>query len=260
MILTPDRLREGLSARVFGGRIVCLAGVSSTMDAARDLAREGAPEGALVVAESQTGGRGRLGRAWVSPPGGLWMSVLLRPDVAAERLPLLGLVFAVGCAEGLSRAARTVIGVKWPNDLILEGRKLGGLLLETEMAVGRAHLVIAGVGVNVNLEVGDFPSELQTRATSLKLSLGRPLDLAAVARGLLEALEKRYLAWKEGETAELLTRWRELDVAAGRPVRVLGERLTIAGIGRGVDDTGAFLVETGPGRIERIISGELEVL
>ena len=260
MTLTPDRLREGLSARVFGGQIACFTRVTSTMDAARDLAREGAPEGALVVAESQTGGRGRLGRAWVSPPGGLWRSLLLRPDVAAERLPLLGLVFAVGCAEGLSRAARTVIGVKWPNDLILEGRKVGGLLLETEMAVGRAHLVIAGVGVNVNLEVGDFPSELQTRATSLKLNLGRPVDLAQVARCVLDDLEKRYLAWKAGETAELLTRWRELDVAAGRPVRVLGERLTIAGIGRGVDDTGAFLVETGPGRVERIISGELEVL
>src|SRR5262249_30258440 len=165
----PDRLGPGELAPYLRGswrRVEWRAEIDSTQHLARDLARAGAAEGTVVIAESQTGGRGRLGRQWHSPPGvNLYCSLVLRPAVPLAVMPCLALVAGLGVADAVREVAPLRPGLKWPNDVLVGGRKVAGILTELEAEVERVHHVIAGVGVNLNGGPGDFPPELATKAT-----------------------------------------------------------------------------------------------
>lgn len=194
----PDRLAYGdlapeLRTEVFGRRVVHADAVGSTNDRAKRLAAEGAPEGTVVIAEAQTAGRGRVGRAWCSQNRrGVWMSLLLRPAAALSAVPFFTLL---ACAAAAETAAEIAPGVriKWPNDVYLGGKKFCGVLTECGGEVERAEYVVVGIGVNVNEEAEDFPEPLREKATSLKLEAGRELSRKSFACGLLAAFERRYL-------------------------------------------------------------------
>jgi BirA family biotin operon repressor/biotin-[acetyl-CoA-carboxylase] ligase len=224
--------------------------VGSTNDIARVVADAGGPEGAVVVADVQTRGRGRLGRAWVSPPGGFWCSVLLRPP-GHPGWGLLSLAVGIAVAEAVEAIAPVHVGIKWPNDIMVGDRKVGGILLE-----GTGGALIVGIGINLNVANEVMPQEVAARATSLHLAAGRPVDDRALLQLLLDGLAHWYGRWAAGDAA-VREAWANRDVTRGTRVAVGGPGPTIEGIAEGVDADGALLVRVAGGEIRRVIAGDL---
>ena len=246
-----SRIKAGLRSRRFGQRLLVYAQVGSTNDEAATLAAQGAAEGTVVLAVEQTGARGRRQRAWLSPAGGLWLSVVLRPALRADQWPLVGFAAGVGAAWAVEEIVHVRVGLKWPNDLMLGGQKLGGVLMEA-----RGPAVIAGIGINANIALHHFPPDIRPIATSLLAVLAHPVDLAALARALLEQFERAYdLLTLNAE--DVLAVWRERDLTRGRQVRLSGAE-DFEGVAEDVDRTGALLVRTGAG-IRRIVVGDVSL-
>jgi BirA family biotin operon repressor/biotin-[acetyl-CoA-carboxylase] ligase len=215
MSAPPDAaaVLRGLRPRRLPYRLVCLDATASTNDACWDRVRAGEPEGLVITAEHQTAGRGRFGRAWHSPRGlALAVSVLLRPPLPPERLPLLTAAAAVAACETAGGEAR----IRWPNDVVVKGRKLAGVIVE-----GREPgAFVLGCGINVNLRAEDFPPDLRETSTSLLIEQGAPQDRAGVLRRFLERFDARYDEALTGDPA-LGRAWRELSA-------LIGERVSIA--------------------------------
>jgi BirA family biotin operon repressor/biotin-[acetyl-CoA-carboxylase] ligase len=235
----------------FGQPLVRLGVVGSTNDLARLLAAGGVREGAVVVAAQQTHGRGRLGRPWASPPGGLWCSVIVRPDGDAG-WGLLSLAAAVAVAETVERAAAARAAIRWPNDVIIAGAKVAGILIET--APGAA---ILGIGLNANNDPAALPAGVRTPATSLSVVLGQPVALDPLLELLLEQLATWYAAWARSDPA-VVTAWSARDATRGTAVVVQGPDGAIGGVAEGVDSDGALLVRTARGEVQRVLAGDLE--
>jgi BirA family biotin operon repressor/biotin-[acetyl-CoA-carboxylase] ligase len=238
--------------------IVRLARVDSTQGVAFDLAGQGAPDRTVVVADYQAAGRGRRGRAWDSPPGAsLLMTILVRPRVAPERWGGYSLVSAVAVADALARVAGLSARLKWPNDVLVGGRKLAGILLESRLspAGGLFEAGVVAIGIGVNLAQRAFPAALAARATSIAVETGAVVERDAMLAALLDAFDgwRRHL---EGEgLAPVRERWLALADTIGRRVSVDG----ISGVAVDLDADGALVLEDG-GRRHRVLAGELEVV
>lgn len=245
---TPTRLRWDVVHRET---------IDSTNLLAADLARKGAAEGTIVVAEHQTAGRGRLGRSWVSPARvNLYASMVLRPAIPPLEVPRLTLVAGLAVAESIRDVAPSVDArIKWPNDVLIDGRKVAGILTELEAEAERVRFVIVGIGVNLNASAADFPPELATKATSLALATGGQVDRAAFAGRLLTRFDEAYARFLDGGFAALRHRYEELHGLRGVAVVVDGTP-PIHGVVQGVDDSGALLV-AGDGGVQRVVSGEV---
>jgi BirA family biotin operon repressor/biotin-[acetyl-CoA-carboxylase] ligase len=253
-LLLPYEIRRGLETRTLGRRIEYYEEVGSTNDIARELASKGAPEGTLVIAERQTKGRGRLGREWLSPRGGLWFSIILRPKLAPGEVARLALMLGVVVARVLN-AYGLRCRLKWPNDVLVRGRKVCGILTEIDAEMDRVNYVVAGIGINVNNEVRDFPAEFRHAATTMKAELGREVARAPLLRHLLEELEEYYGRLAREDQA-VLEEWRELSSTLGKRVRVVTQSRTLEGIALDIADDGALLLQLEDGRVERILSGD----
>ena len=254
--LLPEEIALGLKTRRLIGPVHHFDEVASTNDLAKELAAKGAPEGTLVVAEAQTGGRGRLGRQWDSPPGtGLYVSLLLRPPLPPTEMPQITLTTAVAVARALKRVTGAAPGIKWPNDLLLAGRKLGGILTEMETESEQIRHVVVGLGLNVNNPA--FPEELEPIATSLVLATGRRHSRLEILQAWLEEFEELYGRFLAREFAGILDEWRSLTVTLGHRVTVRQGPVTICGQAVEVAPDGALLVETDAGEVVRVTSGEL---
>ncbi len=218
------------------------------------------PEGLVVVADQQTAGRGRRGHTWFSPAGsGLYVSVVLTPATArtdpARATTLLTLAVGVALAEGIEQATGLRVDLKWPNDLQVSRRKLGGILAESSGAGGRSDTVVVGYGINVQTKA--FPPELRDRATSLESELGRATDRHHLLAETLVAIARRYEDLLSGRFDAILDAWRRLAPAAvGARVEWTTNAGTLTGVTAGIDDLGALLVRM-DGRVERIVSGEV---
>ncbi len=248
MIPLPPRLGEGY-------RLISCGTVGSTNDEARRLARAGAEEGTLVWAREQTAGRGRRGRAWVSPPGNLYLSLVLRPICPADRAAQLGFVaaLAVGGALGELVPALHPLAYKWPNDVLTGGRKIAGILLESETGAGSA-LAFVVVGVGVNLAAS--PPDTEFPATSAAAEGATGIEPAA----MLEAFAHHFRSWtqhwrKEG-FAPIRTAWRARAVSLGEPILVRLDTATLHGRFLDIDQQGALLLDTSGGH-RRISAGEI---
>ncbi len=222
--------------------------VASTNDWAKEEGKKGAPEGKVFVAEVQTAGRGRWGRRWHSPRGGIWMSILLRPPDEAR--PFLSFVAALSSAEALRKVTGIDARTKWPNDVVVRGKKIGGILVEAER-----DFVVVGIGLNVNLREGDFPPELLEVATSVWMERGEPVDREELLAELMEQVERRYnLLLAEG-AEPILAEWRAMDVCLGRKVKVeVGSRV-VEGMAEEVTGEGALRIRREDGGVEEIFSG-----
>jgi BirA family biotin operon repressor/biotin-[acetyl-CoA-carboxylase] ligase len=260
-LLLPPEIVEGLKTDYLGrGAILYFRACPSTNDAARDLGHRGAPEGSLAVAEGQTRGRGRLGRGWVSPTGkGVYVSVLLRPHLPPEEAFKLTLLAAVAAAAAVAETG-VEPKIKWPNDVLVGGRKVAGILTEIEAEADRVNQAVVGIGINVNTTASLFPRALRTTATSLRLATGRKHSRLRVLQALLEALEERYGLLKAGRFEEVLDEWRALDITRGSRVRAVLLEGSIEGEARDIDADGALLISEDSGRQRRITAGDIEIL
>ncbi|WP_242372511.1 biotin--[acetyl-CoA-carboxylase] ligase [Anaeromyxobacter sp. SG26] len=257
--LTALELRPLLNTHDLGRELHCYEELGSTNDRAKELAEAGAEHGTIVVAETQTAGRGRRGRAWVSPPRrNLYFSAILRPDLSPARAPELTLVASIAICEAI-RQAGVEAGIKWPNDLLASGRKLAGILTELAAEPDRVHWVVIGVGVNVNARAEDFPEELRAEATSLAIERRTPAPRALFAAACFTALEDWIDRHAEEGFGVIREAWRERSVTLGREVTVRTDGREIVGIAEDIDATGALLVR-GRAGVERILSGDVALL
>lgn len=258
----PDDLAASLAAAAprlgaFARQVHWYPSVTSTNDVAARLAEDGAAEGVVIVADGQTAGRGRQGRAWVSPPGaGLYVSIILRPPAGSSSL--VTLAAGVALAEGVEAATGLRPDLKWPNDLYAGGRKLAGILAEAGTAAGSVPHVVVGFGINVLPAA--FPPEIAGRASSLEGELGRAVDRGLVLASCLAALAARYADLIGGRAGGVLDAWRSRAAPMlGRQVEWENDGARTRGVAEGVDDSGALLVRSGA-KVIRVMSGEVRWL
>jgi BirA family biotin operon repressor/biotin-[acetyl-CoA-carboxylase] ligase len=264
LVSAPDALHaDDLLARlgktkVIGRDIRVFEQTTSTNDVIEKLARDGVKEGVVVFAESQTKGRGRLGRKWISPERkGLWFSILLRPNLRPQETTQL----TVASATALRRAIQSETGleadIKWPNDVLIGGKKVAGILTELSAELDRVKHVILGIGVDVNLGAGEFPPELRKLATSLKIESGNAIERAELATEILRELDADYEKICSGQFASIADEWEERCVTIGRDVMVQIGGRKLRGRAESLDDDGALLLRTEHGRLEPITGGDV---
>jgi len=244
--------------RIIGRDIRVFQETTSTNDVIEKLARDGVKEGVVVFAECQTRGRGRLGRKWISPPHqGLWFSVLLRPDLLPQETTQL----TVASATALVRAIRLATGlkawIKWPNDIVMGGRKVAGILTELSAELDRVKYIILGIGVNANLGAGDFPPDLRKAATSLSMEAGRAISRPELATAILSELDDDYARVSSGLFGAVADEWEASCSILGRDVVIrVGDR-QIRGRAESLGEDGALLLRTDHGHLERITGGDV---
>lgn len=247
------RLAARLPIGIMGSAFYPFSSLGSTQERAKRLAAGGAHEGAVVLADYQTRGRGRFDRAWLSEPGmNLLISVLLRPRVPLVQLPQLSLMAAVASAEAILGVSRLEAGIRWPNDLLIGKQKVGGILSESAGGDGGTARVVVGIGINVNQTA--FPEELGGRATSFALETGGPHDRERLCEALLASLDRWYRIFLGDGFPTVRSAWRSLSVTLGEEVSASG----VKGRALDLDEDGALVVETGSGGEVRVLSGELQ--
>lgn len=259
-LLLPALLTTGLKTVLIGKRVRHAMLLDSSNSEAERLAVSGEPEGTVVVAERQSAGRGRLGRAWFSPENlGIYLSVILKPPLRADRASFLTLCAAVSVTEAIRNVTGLEAAVKWPNDVILSGKKVCGILTEIETDGGRLDHAILGVGLNANQERGGFPPELY--ATSLKIELGAAVSRLELARAFLEALEKSYTLLESGDYGGIIDRWLDLSVTVGRRIRATSlDGRVLEGVATGLDENGCLLLRLDGGLTKRVTGGDISLL
>jgi BirA family biotin operon repressor/biotin-[acetyl-CoA-carboxylase] ligase len=232
--------------------------VASTNDVGKQRARDGAPAWTAVLADTQTAGRGRQGRPWASPPGNLFLSVVLRPGPPGDRWSLLPLLAGVAAGEALERQGVDA-RLKWPNDLVARGRKIAGILVEATSGTAGLESAVIGIGANVALRAEDLPEELRETTTSVTLETGQPPpEVPAVAAAVLGRLWRWYDALAREGTDGVRQAWISRAVPWwGRPVEARSGDHRVVGIARGLDDGGALILERDDGTLTRLHSGEV---
>jgi BirA family biotin operon repressor/biotin-[acetyl-CoA-carboxylase] ligase len=254
--LTAARIQAGLATCLMGRQVIYLPEVGSTNEEARRRAEAGAPEGTLVITDYQTAGRGRQSRRWEAPRGCcLLLSLVFRPDLDPHQLQRLTMVCGLAAAAAIETQTGLAVGLKWPNDLVVEGAKVGGLLTELGLSGNRVDYVVVGLGVNVNLDPQQLPAELLVPATSLSQVLGRSVSRLGLLRAFLSEVEARYFALRAGDLPT--SEWMERLVTLGQRVQVSGAGRTLAGLAEGVNADGALLVRLPDGQLETVLAGDV---
>lgn len=260
-LLHADDLLSRLGkTKIVGRDIRVFKETTSTNDVAEKLASDRVKEGVVIFAESQSKGRGRLGRKWISPSRkGLWFSVLLRPELR----PSEATRFTIAAATALCRAIRAETGlspeIKWPNDILIRGKKVAGILTELKAELDRLRYLILGIGVDVNLNASELSDDLRKVATSLKIEAGEPVDRAALAASILRELDRDYARLSAGQFEAVAEEWEESCNTLGRNVLIDVAGRKFQGRAECLDADGALLIRTQHGHLERIIGGDVRV-
>jgi len=256
-ILAPSLVRQEIGDNQIGHRIVHYFRIESTNTEALELAAKGAAHGTVVVAEEQTAGRGRFGRNWYSErSSGIYASIILRPPLAPAVAPVLTLMAAVAAHQAISTTTGLPADIRWPNDVLIDGKKVCGILTEMSAEVDRLHAVVLGIGINVNHR--EMPSELKTIATSLRIEAGKPISRAQILVALFKELERKYhLLLDEGSSA-IARRWAAASsFAQGKRIRVHSGAGEFVATTVGLEPSGALRVRREDGREELLVSGEV---
>ncbi|MCL2766235.1 MAG: biotin--[acetyl-CoA-carboxylase] ligase [Peptococcaceae bacterium] len=259
-LINAEELTDGLNSRFIGRKIYYYNVAKTTNDLAKDLAGQGAPNGAIVLAEEQNSGKGRLGRYWHSPKyKGIYYSTILHPPVSLAEASQLTMVSAVALTLAIRRQTGVPVGIKWPNDLLVNGRKLCGILTEMSAEVDRIEHLVVGAGLNVNHTETDFPPELLDIATSLRIESGIIHSRVTLLQAMLEEFENWYTVWLEQGFATVLAKWKELSVSLNRPVRLITIKESWEGWANDVDESGALILRLPDGTQRSFISGEVSL-
>jgi BirA family biotin operon repressor/biotin-[acetyl-CoA-carboxylase] ligase len=258
-VLHADDLVARLGkTKVVGRDIRVFRETTSTNDVIEKLARDGVKEGVVVFAEAQTKGRGRLGRKWISPARkGLWFSVLLRPDLRPQEATQLTVASATALRRAIGSQTGLKAEIKWPNDVLIRGKKVAGILTELHAEVDRVQHLILGIGVDVNLSAGDFPTEVRKLATSLKMEWGKPVARPELAVEILRELDRDYARVCSDRFAAVAEEWEEHCATLGHEVVIRAGARQMRGRAESLSEEGALLLRTDHGHLERIVGGDL---
>lgn len=253
----PEEIKAGLNTRVLGKTVVFHKEVASTQDVAKSLAAQGADEGTVVVAETQSGGRGRIGRAWSSPSGGIYFSIILRPNIRPTEALRLPLIAGIAVARAIAFLTELKPKLKWPNDIIINGRKAGGILTEMSAEVDRLDWVIIGIGLNVNTPPESFPSDIEDTSISLMEAEGGYIPRVKLLQHILRELESLLDIFHKSGFEPLRTQWKDISNTIGETVKVISGSEEIIGHAIDIDSDGALILEKNDGTKERIIAGDV---
>ncbi len=249
--LSPASITNNLKTRLVGQRVTYYPTLTSTMDVARQEAQQRAAEGTVVIVGEQTAGKGRIKRTWLSPKGNLALSIILYPNVA--HLPSLIMLASLALVHSIETVTGLKSQVKWPNDVLVNGRKVCGILIESQVRGNTVDYAIIGIGVNVNLKTADFP-EIHPTATSLSDELGREIPLLDIIQQVLVEIERLYLVLLAGES--IYEEWRDNLVTLGREVQVTSGEAMYTGVAESVARDGSLLLRHRDGSLTKIVAGD----
>ncbi|GIN70082.1 bifunctional ligase/repressor BirA [Bacillus sp. J14TS2] len=256
--LTENEILYGLEATILGKKVIHLETTTSTQEIAHQEAAKGAPEGTLIISEEQTSGRGRMSRVWhSSKQKGIWMSLILRPIVPLEKAPPFTLITAIAVAKAIEDLFELEPEIKWPNDLLLNGKKITGILTELQGEADQVNYLIIGMGINVNQDIQDFPNELQDKVTSLFIESGKRIKRKIIVQRILKNLEKYYLIYIEKGFAPLKIIWEEYAISIGKVITAQTSREKITGIAEGITNDGVLLIRDENGQVHSIYSADI---
>ena len=264
-VLNSFEISEELKTKVLGRNIIYLDKIDSTNNYAKRIALEGCEEGTLVVADYQTNGRGRLGRGWSSPnKKGIWMSLVLRPNIPFEEVQMITLAASVAVVQALYDIAQIKAGIKWPNDIIINGKKVCGILVEMNMEIESINFLVLGIGVNVNQQKEDFPEELLDKATSLKmyletLGMQKILKRSELIAAILLKFEEIYDKVKCGDFEYVISEWRKYSVTLGKEVSIIYKNQQFRGVAQDITKDGKLIVKCEDGTVKEVFSGEVSI-
>lgn len=259
--LFPEEVQSGLDTERIGLVLHYETVLDSTNAKAYSLGEQGGIEGTVVIADQQTAGKGRMGRSWTSPPGvNLYASVVLRPDILPWDAPQLTFLSAVATCRAIYDVTSLKATVKWPNDILVNSRKVAGLLNEMSSETDRVNFVVLGMGVNINMTRDQFPVELRYPATSLALETGRLVSRVDFTRCLLSHLDQLYRVYRAEGSGPVLAAWAELSELVGRMVSVDCQNKVVTGRVKGFGQEGALLLETEDGHMQRLLAGDVRLV
>jgi BirA family biotin operon repressor/biotin-[acetyl-CoA-carboxylase] ligase len=238
--------------------------VDSTNNIAYQLADAGVPEGTIVISEEQSAGKGRLKRNWLSPPSaGLFLSLVFRPPLEPAHIPQLTLLSGVAVNEAIEAVAHCRSGIKWPNDILINGKKVCGILAESKLAnKGNSGFVVVGIGINVNMDYAGFPAELKDTAISLKIAAGQEVCRLQLVKALLTALDRHYINFLKHGYPYLRQEWLNANITIGRTVKITkseGKGDTVEGKAVDISQTGGLIVQFPDGRQEEFLAGDVTI-
>jgi BirA family biotin operon repressor/biotin-[acetyl-CoA-carboxylase] ligase len=257
--LLPEELHSRLCTKTIGTDIHYFAKVASTNTEAKKLAAKGCPEGTVVLSEEQGSGRGRIARGWFSPPGkGIWLSVVLRPSLSPYEISKCTLMAAVAVYKAVLRVSGVRCGIKWPNDILYQGKKLVGILTELSAEIDAVNYIVIGIGINVNITELEFPVELRNIATSVMAAAGQSISRLDLVCAVLEELEQSYQEVLSSGFDAILEEWRRYSATLGHEVSVTGPNASFTGKALDIAEDGALLVATGD-KVERVVAGDISL-
>ncbi len=259
LISSPDRLfafevARNLGTEFIGKKICYFDTLTSTMDMAMQLGLKGAAEGTLILAESQTKGRGRLGRNWFSPKyKGIYLSLIIRPKILPSQASILTLLSAVSVCEAIKELTSLEPQIKWPNDILINNKKLGGILTELNAEMDEIKFMVIGIGLNVNND----KKNLASQATSLKEQMQEHVNRVNFLQEILRRIEKNYLSFRERGAKPIVEKWRQQNITLGRRIKVYSHKEHIEGMGVDIDTDGGLLLRKDSGLIQKVMAGDV---
>ncbi len=266
LLSTPDSLiaeeiSAGLETRRIGTNIICFEKTDSTNLEATKLGEQGAEEGTVVIADEQSRGKGRLGRHWESPGGvNLYCSIILRPPIMPSMAPQFTLLSSVAVAQAIESTTPLIPRIKWPNDILVNGMKVSGMLNEMSAEMEKVNFIVLGIGVNLNMRQEHFPDNLRHPASSLFLESGKVINRVEFTRTLLTAFDILYDNYLDAGIAPIREQWLARSAFTGKRVRVSFQGNDTFGLAVGIDDDGALLLEHEGGKVEKVLAGDVSIL
>lgn len=259
-LLLPQEIQRGLSTNYIGKEIYYFPELKSTNIIAKEKAlhrAEGIDEGTLIIAERQSAGKGRLGREWFSPAGGIWLSIILYPQLSPSYISRITLMTAVAVVKAIKVCTRIESQIKWPNDILIDEKKVCGILTEMSAELDMINWVVVGIGINVNIDIRDFPKDIQENTISLKEISGKKISRVKLVQTFLQEFEKYYESLKRREFSSILKEWKLYSHTLGKKIRVdIGEKI-ITGEVIDINESGALILKKEDGELVEIISGTI---
>lgn len=258
-LLSAEEVKNSLSTKILGSDIKYFTTTDSTNNQAKKLALDGAVDGTIVISEEQNGGRGRLSRSFFCPKyKGIWFSVILRSDFLPQEAPKCTLLAAVAVTKAIYDVTGVKVGIKWPNDILYNGKKLVGILTEMSAEMERINYIVLGIGIDVNISVEETPEDIRDIMTSLSQITGKKVSRLELLNKLLYHLEQLYIMAQKQSFAPILDEWRKYSITLNQEIKVISGNDVTYGEAVDIDDDGALLVKIN-GQIKRVLAGDVSI-